>query len=397
MKISSGLRIASVLLSAGLLAPVAGNAAQGTQYAVLHKFQDARGYDGSDPYGVLLVPGGTMFGVTALGGRNGDGVIYRIGPDGTELVLHDFSSDIDGKEPLGPLVLGSDGLLYGTTCYSGPAGGGTAFRIAQDGSGFTVLHAFGASQGVIHGPLSGLVEASDGNFYGTSAGGTDENGTVYSMSPDGTVTLVHEFQNDMALGTLPSPTAPLIQATDGALYGVTVYGGRAQGGIAYRLSLDGSFTTLHSFEGADGIGPTEPLVQGADGAFYGTTPGGGGAAHEGTAFRLAADGGFKVLHQFGQSAGDPATPASGLSVGLDGNFYGTTLGGEDGYATIFKMSPKGEVHVVHVFVRLVGGHQPYVPRLAVGPDGSLYGTTTQGGEQDKSWPSGAGVVYQLAR
>jgi uncharacterized repeat protein (TIGR03803 family) len=208
--------------------------------------------------------------------------------------------------------------------------------MTADGT-FTVLHAF---SGVPDGanPYAALIQATDGNFYGTTAfGGTrsccETVGTVFRMTPDGTVTVLHAFADtpDDA-----HPYAALIQASDGNFYGTTAGSGAGQSGTVFRMTADGSVTTLHAFSGGpDDVGPRGALIQGSDGIFYGTTP---GLMLHGTVFRMAADGTVGTLHTF-SGMPDGADPQAGLVQARDGSFFGTTvLGGTLNQGAVFRVT-----------------------------------------------------------
>ena len=160
------------------------------------------------------------------------------------------------------LVEARDGSFYGVTQKGGTAGFGVIFRMTPDGT-TTTLHSF------TEGRLSALVEGRDGNLYGTTShGGNLSLGTIFRLTPDGTFTVVHTFTGAPD-GVYPS--SELFEASDGFLYGTTAGGGIANPGANFKLSLDGTLTTLHSFMGTDGAGPAFGLVEGADGNFYGIT------------------------------------------------------------------------------------------------------------------------------
>jgi uncharacterized repeat protein (TIGR03803 family) len=199
----------------------------------------------------------------------------------------------------------TDGNLYGTTTLGGtpssqtcpnPVGCGTVFKMTPQGT-MTTLYSFSGPDGAM--PYAGLVLANDGNFYGTtSSGGANSNagqcnngcGTIFKITPAGSLTTIYNFcaQTNCADGA--NPQAPLVQGTDGNLYGTTVGGGSQASatnsfcgycGTVFKISLSGQLTTLYSFclEGdcPDGAEPYAGLVQGKDGNFYGmTTEGGGG-------------------------------------------------------------------------------------------------------------------------
>ena len=221
--------------------------------------------------------------------------------------------------------------------------GGLAARVARAQSALQVLHTFagdpdGASPGA-------LIQGVDGNFYGTTRmGGDSSNGTAFQMTPDGTVSILHSFADGPDDGK--EPEGALIQASDGDFYGTTAKGGTFGQGTVYRMTADGSVTLLYSFAGEpDGSTPLGGLLQATDGNLYGTTYW-GGAFSNGTAFRIAPNGsGYAVLHDFARGV-DGAWPVASLVQATDGNFYGTTSAGGAGMGVVFRFSltPSGTWH-----------------------------------------------------
>jgi len=201
----------------------------------------------------------------------------------------------------------------------------------------TTLHSFDGADGYNPGGAA-LVQTSDGNFYGTTAhGGTNGNcginggcGTVFKITPSGTLTTLYNFSGGSD-GAYPSG---LVQASDGNFYGATSEGGNlgncfGEGcGTVFKITPTGTLTTLHIFDETDGVGPT-PLVQATDGNFYGTTFAGGanGNCTEGcgTVFKITPAGMLTTLHNFGGT--DGYWPSAGLVQATDENFYGTTYAG----------------------------------------------------------------------
>ncbi len=184
---------------------------------------------------------------------------------------------MDGQAPDGALVQGADGNFYGTTYYggNGPCDGGcgTVFRITPTGT-LTTLHTFDSSDGA--NPEAGLILAKDGNFYGTTyAGGGNAAcsggcGTIFKITTTGALTTLHSFEyTDGA-----NPIAAVIQGSDGNFYGTTASGGATFRGTIFKITTGGTLTMLHAFDGTDGSNPAA-LVQGANGIFYGTTEFGG--------------------------------------------------------------------------------------------------------------------------
>jgi uncharacterized repeat protein (TIGR03803 family) len=262
----------------------------------------------------------------------------------------------DGYEPYAELMQGSDGNLYGTAIEGGLYNIGTVFRISPSGTYtniYTFSGLFGiATNGAF--PQARLMQGTDGNFYGTTVGGgtsTDYNpqdgdfgvGTVFRISPSGTETALYSFVGSPNDGA--NPQVGLVQGSDGNFYGTTYYGGTSTNcgpygcGTVFRTSPSGSETNLHSFPSSptDGSEPYTGLMQGSDGNFYGTTAG-GGTNGVGTVFRISPSGTYTTLYQFVGYPTDGANPSAGLVQGSDGNFYGTTAGGgTNGVGTVFKL------------------------------------------------------------
>jgi uncharacterized repeat protein (TIGR03803 family) len=363
----------------------------GHDYAVVHAFGDRP--DGAAPLGgVLALPDGSLLGVTPEGGvhgsESGSGTVFRIAPDGTETVTHNFKVVVDGSKPTHRLTLGSDGRVYGVAPEGGHtsagAHDGTAFRMDQDGSHFIVLHEFGRVEEGIDTPNSRLIEATDGNFYGTARGG--RSGVIYRLTPTGEVTIVHRLDFKARRGRDPNV---VIQAANGHLYGTTASGGDHDFGVFFRLRLDGTYRILHHFDVADGQYPAGDIVEAPDGSFYGTTQS-GGAHGGGTVYHIKPNGKFFVVHAFG------ADPRGGLQpYGLvrmaDGTLFGTTLHTEagDDQGTVYKINAAGRLTTLRQFVRPLGGRTPQNDALTPGPDGYLYGTCQLGGA-DKQ-----GTVFRI--
>jgi len=314
----------------------------------LHSFDST---DGQLPYaGLIQAANRNFYGTTIGGGANGYGTVFKITPAGGLTTLYSFCAQtncVDGRTPTGALALGTDGNFYGITGYGGTncttppwVGCGTVFKITPAGK-LTTLYSFCAQTNCTDGfyPGASLVQATDGNFYGTTGyGGTNSYGTVFKITPGGTLTTLHSF--DLTDGE--SPSAPLIQATDGNLYGTAYYGGANDNciygtcGTVFKITPGGTLTTLHSFDSTDGANPEAPLVQATDGNFYGTTDF-GGANGDGTIFQITPAGTVTTLHSFDSTDGD--IPDDGLVQATDGNFYGTAnFGGTNGDGTVFSLS-----------------------------------------------------------
>jgi uncharacterized repeat protein (TIGR03803 family) len=333
---------------------------------------------------------GNFYGTTALGGAHSKGTVFKIDATGSLTTLHSFSGfPGDGAVAVGALVQGSDGNFYGTTASGGAFFQGTVFRMTPAGA-VTVLHSFNSffNEGAV--PIGGLVQGSDGNFYGTTAlGGAHHKGTVFKIGASGTFTTLHSFSGSPSEGA--SPVAALVQGGDGNFYGTTASGGEHLQGTVFRITPAGDLTVLHSFSGfpSEGAVPFAALVQGSDGNFYGTTAL-GGAHSKGTVFTIDAAGSLTTLHSFSGSPGEGANPVAGLVQGSDGNFYGTTaLGGAHSKGTAFNIDATGSLATLHSFSGSPGeGSLPFAG-LVQGTDGNFYGTTALGGAH------AAGTVFEF--
>ncbi len=239
----------------------------------------------SDPYtGLIQGSDANFYGTTGAGGAGDDGTVFKITPSGTETVLHAFAkTGSDGQTPYAGLIQGSDGNLYGTTYFGGANGFGAVFKVTPSGTE-TVLYSFAGGSDGEH-PYAGVIQGSDGNFYGTTyQGGTSGNGTVFKVTPSGTETVLYDFAGGAGDGA--NPEAGVIQASDGNFYGSTLQGAAGGVGMVFKLTPNGTETILHTFAGAsDGANPPANLVQGSDGNLYGST-GAGGAGGHGTFFKI---------------------------------------------------------------------------------------------------------------
>src|SRR5271166_4008993 len=302
-------------------------------------------------------------------------------PAQTFTILHNFGGTGEGIEPVGALVQGIDGKLYGTTSYADTgASPGTVFKITTGGT-LTTLHKFVKTDGA--NPDAGLARAFNGNFYGTTSnGGTDLKGTIFRITPGGTLTTLHNFSG----GTDgASPQAGLV-AVNGSFYGTTFSGGASGDGTVFKITSSGTLTSLHSFDTTDGANPSAGLVQAINGNLYGTTSL-GGASGDGTVFKITPGGTLTPLHSF--DIADGSGPDGDLVQGTDGNLYGTTeFGGTHGFGTIFKITPiSGTLTVLYNFDNTDGANPQ--AGLTQGTDGNFYGTTSGGGAY------GEGTVFAI--
>ena len=390
--------LAACCLAVAGLAP--GAAAQNNyKLTTLHRFVGGAG-DGAVPQGDLVKgTDGRFYGTTSQGGTTNDGTVFAMTPAGELTTLHAFTTqDSNGAIPNASLVEGADGRFYGTTYQAGTTNNGTVFAITPAGA-LTTLHNF--SYGTTNGtdganPLGGLARGTDGLFYGTTQhgnsfrdGGTHE-GFVYSITPAGAVTYLHNFfqspDGDLNKSEGVNP-GMLTLGRDGRFYGVNHnLGGSGQYGTVFAVTTGGALTTLHRFldSAGEGDNPNDRLVQGQDGRFYGVTTG-GGIGGRGTIFAVDAAGGFTVLHRFSADDGTGA-PVGGLIQGRDGRLYGTTSGAGDP-GTVYAVTPAGELTILYRFTSGQDGNSPRGALFQNG-DGSFYGTTQTGG-------SGFGTVFRL--
>jgi uncharacterized repeat protein (TIGR03803 family) len=347
----------------------------------------AGGDCGAHPNGLMLAASGHFYATTQNAAADYSGTLFRTDTNGQPVILYTFNNGADGSHPIGALVQDAAGNFYGTTVSGGTNlfADGTVFKATTNGI-VTGLHSFaGGYDGSF--PNAGLARGDDGNFYGTTyTGGTnDDNGTVFMLNPAGTLTILYEFTGG---SDGSGPLTALTRGENGNFYGTTEGGGTNGGsGTVFVINTNGSFASLHSFGGDDGATPDAELTPSGNGGFYGVTAAGGTNGGYGTIYRITTDGKFTSVFSFdGGDAG--ANPSGGLIRSAGGTFYGTTAnGGPLGAGTIFKFSPASGLTMLSWFGGLNGAQPESAP--VFGPDGNLYGTTYAGGA------SGNGVIYRL--
>jgi uncharacterized repeat protein (TIGR03803 family) len=382
---------------------VATTVALGQTYSVLYNFGSKAGDPVVPYYSGIIAQGrdGDLYSSTCQ--NNGAfplstpsdfyGTAYRMSSTGT---ISTFDFNVDAECAYSGFTLGTDGNFYGTTYWSvGPSGQseyatGTIFKMTPRGV-VTILHQFtGGSDGAT--PYAPPVEGRDGNFYGTTAqdstavgGGF---GTIYKITPSGEFTTLHVFSGPDG----GSPFAPLVLGIDGNFYGTTWNGGLGYG-VVFKIQPSGEFTVLHKFNNSDGGDPSAPLILGSDGNFYGTTT--RATAGSGTIYKMKPSGQLTVLHYMDASK-EGEFLLGGLVEATDGNFYGSTgLTLPCGYGTIFRITPAGELSVLHNFSG-ANGYAGANATILQHTNGLLYGTAEAGGTGNVNCTLGqCGVFYSL--
>lgn len=311
-----------------------------TPAGVLTTLHDFDVTDGSYPIGIVEATDGNFYGTTSEGGGLNLGKIFRATPSGTVTTVHHFCAlpgCADGDYPDAVPIQATDGNLYGTTGDGGAYSGGTVYKTTLNGK-LSVLYSFCQQTGCADGSVgNGVIQGLDGNFYGTTrGGGAYAAGTVFKLTPAGVLTTLYSFcpQSGCVDGSVPA--SPLLQATDGNLYGTTSSGGASYEGTLFRITPSGAFKTLYSFCSqslcTDGEVPAAPLTQDTNGIIYGTTAYGGTGDCSvgcGTVFSLALG-----LRPFVKT--EPTSGKAGATVEILGtNLSGATSVTFNGASALF--------------------------------------------------------------
>jgi uncharacterized repeat protein (TIGR03803 family) len=350
------------------------------------------GTNGASPdYGSLIqATNGDYYGTTYSGGKYNGGTVFKVTPTGKLSDIYSFcaaTNCADGANPWSSLVLGSDGNFYGTTNIGGAFYAGTIFKMTLGGK-LTTLYSFCPAGGnCTDGEYPvGLVQASDGNLYGTTSngGGVYNGGTIFEISTAGKFKKLYTFCSRSNCNDGYYALSGPMQASNGNLYGTTASGGNNSQGTVYEITTAGLFKVLYNFcsqdNCADGAYPFGSLIHDSTGNLYGTTEFGGNANGWGTVFEITTTNQLVILHSFDNT--DGAYPISALLQASDGNFYGTTNGGggNNSAGTMYEITSGGVFSMLYSLC-LPSSCMGYYPgyALAQATSGEFIGTTIAGG------------------
>jgi uncharacterized repeat protein (TIGR03803 family) len=367
--------IVGIVLS---LAAATARAQAPTTYEIVHAFRNS-----GQPTMIIRGLNGNLYGTTAWGGTHGSGSIFRVDSENVWTTLHSFGPYLPptslystAVDPFITLTQTNDGTFYGTTNRGGDSDLGTVFTMDPDGN-VTVVHSFSLNDGAYR-PDAPLIKASDNYLYGTTSGGGGDGGAVYRVNPNGSIGIVHAFSGT-ADGAVPY--GGIIEGSDHKFYGTTSWGGASNLGTVFRMNAWGVTTILHSFDGADGQGPRATLLQASDSRLFGSTA--GSSSYAPTLFAVSTAGEFTNLHSFAFGS-EP----SRLLEGGDGNLYGEdAAGGDNAKGMVFRTTTAGELAVLHSFVGSDGAVP--VSGLVTDDGQQFYGVTRFGGT------AGAGSVFRI--
>jgi len=361
-------RIPSILVALGLVV------SSGTAQVFQELYSFTGGTDGVGPEGVLIqAKDGNFYGTASGGGSSGAGTVFKITPGGQFSVVFSFNGT-NGDYPVGGLLESADGNFYGTTMYGGD-GYGNVFKLTPQGL-LSVLGWFGNAFWYGAYPIGDLAQGPDGYLYGVT---TDGSGTIFRAATNAQLWLDTWYDVD-------EPTGGLLLASDGNFYGVTAAGGSCGDGSVYRLTTNGTFTTIGSLCQGPGnaVWPVGKLLQASDGNFYGAA---GGYTY-GTIFKLTLDGTLTTFARF--NGWDGSDPVGGLVQAQDGSFYGSSYAGGSNFnfGTVYSVASNGTLSALFWFGETASGAYPYAG-LVQGNDGNLYGTTEYGGA------NGGGNIFRI--
>jgi uncharacterized repeat protein (TIGR03803 family) len=362
-------------------------AATAQTYTPLYTYPNTSSDDSGITWPSLLSQGqdGDLYSTIQTNGTYQYGSVYKMTTSGQYDLLYNFCAEaapcaLTGAYPTGGVTLGFDGNLWGTTEAGGKDAAGTVFKITPGGT-LTNLYSFTNAKDD-SAPIYPIFQGQDGNMYGVSEEQYDgQFGSFFKLTTKGKIT---PYPFSYTNGS--SPNLPTL-GTDLNFYGTTQSGGDTSCGefgcgVVYKATAAGKITVLHEFSGYvsstnyDGSRPIGVLVQGADGDFYGTTYT-GGANNLGTVFKISSTGVYKLLYSFAGVPTDGSLPIAGLTLGTDGNLYGTTgNGGTVNYGAIYEITSAGKEKLLYSFcsVACTDGFSPTTP-MVLHTDGTFYGNT----------------------
>jgi uncharacterized repeat protein (TIGR03803 family) len=380
------LRPSLLFLSAIALASAL-PAVAGTQYSVVAHATDS---GANSARGSMAFSGGLLYGASPFGGTNSAGTVFRFDPATNQYhLIHSFAGGAEGGSPATGVIKTINGL-YGTSSV-GANGRGTLYRINLLNNAYSILHQFdGATGGQPGGPL---MEGSDGRIYGVvQAEGANNFGGIFRIDADGSnydliVSFTGTGGNRRGKGV---GSKGLVEGTDGLLYGTTTEGGSSDTGVFFKMSKDGSTYFIFREWPTTGLRkPNNRLMLSDDGFFYGAASE-GGAANKGGIFRISSDGAYTEIHEFTDSP-DGYNVLGELTEGRDGYLYGCAFYSSDNKGSIFRLAKDGSSFaILHRFAGgTTDGSGPLTPLIET-EDGVLYGMTPFNGLNN------AGVVFRLA-
>lgn len=355
-------------------------------FTILQNFQQ------SDPTSALVQGlNGNLYGTMEGGAIGFEGNVYTLTSSGTYSTIATPCC-----ASYAPLVLASNGYFYGSTQQGGTALEGNIYKMTASGAETTLYNFCTTTCDDSSYPHGSLVQLGNGDLYGTTVS------TIFKITLAGDLTTLYNFCPGTTCNSGVITPGGLMLANDGNFYGVT--SGSQNDGTVFMMTPSGTLTTLHSFNGTDGSTPVGPLVQAANGYLYGVTLSGGtgvnracvyiGTGGCGTIFKISTSGVFTALHNF--AGRDGANPSAGLVLASDGNLYGTTYSGGNNPSnsgTAFVVNPTGELKTIYDFCAqtyCLDGGNPFMPLLQA-TNGTLYGTTRNGGTQTN------GIFFSLSR